>query len=90
MFVTQASAYPQMGVLYLADALKQSGYESSIVPSDIDIKEFNRAIQKLKPAIVGMSVLTAPQVADFEKLSLWVKSKYPNIKIKNSLIFFFL
>lgn len=81
LFVVQASAYPQMGVLYLVDSLQQAGFDSRIVPSDIAISELDEVIKSEKPVVVGMSVLTAPQVVDFERLSIFVKSKYPDLKV---------
>jgi anaerobic magnesium-protoporphyrin IX monomethyl ester cyclase len=70
-----------MGVLYLVDALRQAGFHSEIVSSDIAVAEFSRLIETVRPTVVGMSVLTAPQVGDFERLSTLVKEKYPTIKV---------
>ena len=85
LFVVQASAYPQMGVLYLVDSLRQVGFDSQIVSSDIDTLELDEIIQTENPVVVGMSVLTAPQVIDFERLSMFVKTEFPHIKVISNL-----
>jgi len=81
LFVTQASAYPQMGVLYLMEALRQARLTSRAIPSDSSEAEFLEMLERTQPAVVGMSVLTAPQVADFERLSKLAKERFPKIKI---------
>ena len=75
LFVTQASAYPQMGVLYLMEALRQARLTSRAIPSDYSEAEFLEMLEKTQPAVVGMSVLTAPQVVDFERLSKLAKER---------------
>ena len=70
LFITQDSAYPQMGVLYLIDALRKQGIESEMVASGIDTEGLDAAIAFLNPRVVGMSVMTAPEIKDFEKHSI--------------------
>lgn len=81
LFVTQDSAYPQMGVLYLVDALRQRGIESEIVPSSISEENLALVMDSYKPDVVGMSVMTSPHVADFARHSQTIKSKFPAVAI---------
>jgi len=81
LFVTQESAYPQMGVLYLADSLRQSNIESEIISSAVNQEDLELVIKHFEPDVVGMSVMTAPEVADFERHSIFLKKKYPKIPI---------
>ena len=60
-----------MGVLYLADALCKTGHECEIVENTISCDRLKDAIMLWRPDVIGMSVLTTPQVADFERLSLF-------------------
>jgi hypothetical protein len=81
LFITQDSAYPQMGVLYLADALRKKGIESEIVASGLSSEDLDDVVEMFKPDVVGMSVLTAPQVIDFENHSIFLKENHPNVKV---------
>jgi len=81
LFITQDSAYPQMGVLYLADALRKKGIDSEIVASGVSAEDLDAVVAMFKPDVVGMSVLTAPQVIDFERHSIFLKENYPNVKV---------
>ncbi len=81
LFITQDSAYPQMGVLYLIDALRKQGIKSAMVASGISSDMLATVIEQLQPRIVGMSVMTAPEVSDFEKHSLFIKANYPEITV---------
>ena len=79
--MTQDSAYPQMGVLYLIDALRKQGIDSEMVGSSVRTEDIESLLRTYKPDIVGMSVLTAPQIADFERHSIFIKENFPDIKI---------
>ena len=81
LFITQDSAYPQMGVLYLVDALRKQGIESAIVASGVSSDMLAAIIERLRPRVVGMSVMTAPEVSDFERHSLFIKATYPEIAV---------
>ena len=81
LFITQDSAYPQMGVLYLIDALRKAGIQSAMVASGISRDMLATVIDQLKPRVIGMSVMTAPEVADFERHSLFIKANYPHISV---------
>lgn len=80
LFMTQESAYPQMGVLYLVDALRQAGIESELVSSGISQEALELVVKHFEPQIIGMSVMTAPEVADFERHSIFIKKAFPKIK----------
>lgn len=81
LFVTQESAYPQMGVLYLIDALRQQGLSSEMVSSAISTEDFAEAMHTLQPKVLGMSVMTSPEIADFERLSLWAQERHPGVPV---------
>ncbi len=81
LFITQSSAYPQLGVLYLVDALRQAGIESLVVSCDLPAENLDSILTDYRPAVVGMSVLTAPQVVDFKRHSIRIKNEYPEISI---------
>lgn len=81
LFVTQDSAYPQMGVLYLMDALRQAGFESEWVASGIEDRVFQAVIETFDPKIIAMSVLTSPEIADFSRLAQVAKDLDPTIPV---------
>lgn len=81
LFITQDSAYPQMGVLYLVDALRKTDVESEVVSSGISRDALAAVIEHFEPDVVGMSVMTAPQVADFEGHSIHIKEAFPSVKV---------
>ncbi|MGE0384283.1 MAG: radical SAM protein [Gammaproteobacteria bacterium] len=81
LFITQDSAYPQMGVLYLIDALRKQGISSEFIASGASSEMLGVVLDRLKPRLVGMSVMTAPEIADFERHSLFIKANYPGIPV---------
>jgi anaerobic magnesium-protoporphyrin IX monomethyl ester cyclase len=81
LFVTQDSAYPQMGVLYLVDALRQQGLSAELVSSGIGSGEFATVMDALKPRVVGMSVMTSPEIVDFERISTLIQEKYTDVPV---------
>ena len=78
LFMIQDSAYPQMGVLYLMDALEKAGIESDVVTCKISRKNLHSILTKWNPNVVGMSVMTAPQVGEFADHSIEIKRKFPD------------
>ncbi len=81
LFVTQESAYPQMGVLYLVDALRRDGLSAEVVSSGTSDGDFAAVLDELTPRVVGMSVLTSPEIVDFERLSALVKVQRPGVPV---------
>ncbi len=81
LFITQDSAYPQMGVLYLIDALARQGIDAEMLASGVTFEHLEAVLAYVRPQIVGMSVLTAPQTQDFVRLSVYLKENHPEIKI---------
>ena len=79
--MVQDSAYPQMGVLYLIDALRQKGIDSEIVTCKISSGDLKNILLNYKPTMVGMSVMTAPQVREFTNHSIEIKRTFPKIPI---------
>lgn len=79
--MTQDSAYPQMGVLYLVSALRKNHIEAEIVTCKIGTKTLDSILSNYKPIVVGMSVMTAPQVKEFASHSIHIKEKFPEIQI---------
>jgi len=70
-----------MGVLYLMDSLKNQDIESEMVGSNITTEDLESVLRNYQPDIVGMSVMTAPQIEDFEKHSIFIKDNFPDTKI---------
>ena len=81
LFVVQDSAYPQMGVLYLIDALRKRGIDSEIVTCKISDQDLKSILLNYKPKVVGMSVMTAPQVKEFTNYSIEIKRTFQDIKV---------
>lgn len=81
LFMTQDSAYPQMGVLYLVDALEKEGIESEIVNCKISKRNLQSIIESYQPDVVGMSVMTAPQVREFADHSIEIKRVFPDLTV---------
>jgi anaerobic magnesium-protoporphyrin IX monomethyl ester cyclase len=81
LFITQDSAYPQMGVLYLADALSKADIDCEMLSSGVSREALDTTIEHYRPDVVGMSVMTAPEVTDFERHSVHIKETYPGIKV---------
>jgi anaerobic magnesium-protoporphyrin IX monomethyl ester cyclase len=81
LFVTQESAYPQMGVLYLMDALRQQGLSAELVSSGIGSREFAAVMDARKPKVVGMSVMTSPEIVDFERISTLIQKNYTGVPV---------
>jgi len=76
VLITQKSAYPQMGGLYLADAAARFGIRTHIVPTDVPKETLDDLISTYDPIAVGCSVMTAPELVDFARHSIYVQQKY--------------
>jgi len=76
VMITQKSAYPQMGSLYLASALAKYGIKTHTIGSGISTDELEELIERVDPIAVGCSVMTAPQIVDFIRHSMHVQEKY--------------
>ncbi|HLF06057.1 MAG TPA: radical SAM protein [Thermoplasmata archaeon] len=81
LFIHQDSAYPQMGVLYLMDALAKRGIESELLSSGVNPEHLKAVVEHYRPDVVGMSVLTAPQLTDFIRHSVFLKERYPDVRV---------
>ncbi len=76
ILIVQRSPYPQMGALYLTDALQKQGIETHILGSEASTSELDALIEKHDPVAVGCSVMTAPEIVDFVRLSVHVQTTY--------------
>src|SRR5258708_5081048 len=62
-FRNQRDMYPPFGLMYVADALRQAGYEPTIVHETEEyLSTFVADVQKAKPLFVGFSTITGPQL----------------------------
>ncbi|MEK7576112.1 MAG: radical SAM protein [Patescibacteria group bacterium] len=80
VIITQKSAYPQMGALYLANALMSCGIRTHIISSNASNKELDILIERVDPIAVGCSVMTAPEIVDFVRHSMHVQHQYNSKK----------
>jgi len=76
ILIVQRSSYPQMGALYLTNALVPHGITTHVIPSDASSAELDRLIRRLDPIAVGCSVMTAPEIIDFIHHSIHVQMTY--------------
>jgi anaerobic magnesium-protoporphyrin IX monomethyl ester cyclase len=76
ILIVQRSTYPQMGALYLTNALLPHGITTHLLPSDASTEDLDAAIEKYDPIAVGCSVMTAPEIIDFVHHSVHVQVKY--------------
>jgi len=76
IIVVQKSSYPQMGALYLTNALKRQGIRTHVIGSGASTDELDALIEACDPIAVGCSVMTAPELADFIKHSVHIQEKY--------------
>jgi anaerobic magnesium-protoporphyrin IX monomethyl ester cyclase len=76
VLIVQRSSYPQMGALYLTDALAKRGFKTHVLGSEASIEELDAVIERYDPVAVGCSVMTAPEIVDFVRLSSHVQDKY--------------
>ncbi len=76
IIIVQKSKYPQMGALYLSYALSQVNITTHIVDSNVSLKALDELIRQVDPIAVGCSVMTAPEIVDFIKISMHIQEKY--------------
>ena len=81
ILIVQKSSYPQMGALYLANALMPFGIVTHIIGSGVSTDELDALISKIDPIAVGCSVMTAPEIVDFVRHSVHVQKTYNKEKI---------
>ncbi|MFA4842508.1 MAG: radical SAM protein, partial [Candidatus Omnitrophota bacterium] len=79
------ACYLPYGILYLAGFLRQKGIKVDIYDRNTDfslnIQNCLYYVQKIKPAIVGLSVLTGPVISDALKISRAIKSVSPGTTV---------
>jgi anaerobic magnesium-protoporphyrin IX monomethyl ester cyclase len=76
VLIVQRSSYPQMGALYLTNALIAHGITTHVLPSDASTDELDALIERHDPIAVGCSVMTAPEIVDFARHSVHVQVTY--------------
>ena len=76
ILIVQRSNYPQMGAMYLTNALLPHGIITHVMPSDASTDVLDALISKYDPIAVGCSVMTAPEIVDFVKHSMHVQATY--------------
>jgi radical SAM superfamily enzyme YgiQ (UPF0313 family) len=76
IIIVQTSSYPQMGALYLTNALRPHGIVTHVIPSHASTDDLDALIERYDPIAVGCSVMTAPEIVDFVKHSMHVQSTY--------------
>ncbi|TSA43995.1 hypothetical protein D4R49_01095 [bacterium] len=76
VLIVQTSNYPQMGSLYLSDALSLVGIKTHIIGSEKTTEELDELIKRVDPMAVGCSVMTAPEIAQFIAHSMHVQKTY--------------
>ena len=76
IIIVQRSSYPQMGALYLANALMPQGITTHLLPSTATTDELDALIERYDPIAVGCSVMTAPEILDFVRHSMHVQKTY--------------
>ena len=76
IIIVQRSSYPQMGALYLSNALSREGIETHVIGSNATTDELDELIERYDPVAIGCSVMTAPEIADFIRHSVHVQETY--------------
>jgi radical SAM superfamily enzyme YgiQ (UPF0313 family) len=79
ILIVQRSSYPQMGALYLTNALSPHGISTHLLPSDATTDDLDQMIAKYDPIAVGCSVMTAPEIVDFVRHSTHVQTTYNRV-----------
>jgi radical SAM superfamily enzyme YgiQ (UPF0313 family) len=64
ILVTPQTDYPNVGILYIANALRQAGYDVHLLYSNMRVRDFGAYLMKLRPLFVGFSVHTYPQLGE--------------------------
>jgi radical SAM superfamily enzyme YgiQ (UPF0313 family) len=76
IIIVQKSSYPQMGALYLTNALAHHGISTHVIGSEASTDELDGLIERYDPIALGCSVMTAPEIVDFVRHSLHVQETY--------------
>lgn len=76
VLIVQRSSYPQMGALYLSNALLPHGIVTHVLSSHASTDELDDLISRYDPVAVGCSVMTAPEILDFVRHSVHVQETY--------------
>jgi len=76
ILIVQRSNYPQMGALYLTNALLSHGISTHLMPSDAPTEQLDQLIGRYDPIAIGCSVMTAPEIVDFVRHSKHVQETY--------------
>jgi anaerobic magnesium-protoporphyrin IX monomethyl ester cyclase len=76
IIIVQRSSYPQMGALYLSNALMPHGITTHVLPCTASTEELDALIERYDPVAVGCSVMTAPEILDFVRHSVHVQNTY--------------
>jgi radical SAM superfamily enzyme YgiQ (UPF0313 family) len=76
IIIVQRSSYPQMGALYLTNALRPHGITTHLLPSNATTDELDALIERYDPVALGCSVMTAPEILDFVRHSVHVQNTY--------------
>jgi len=64
-----------VGVLYVANSLRNEGYSPTLIPSDTPLSTFESILSELDPLYIGFSVFTFPQILEMISLSIFAKKK---------------
>lgn len=76
VLIVQESRYPQMGALYLTNALLPFGIVTHIIGSSATTQELDALIARYDPIAIGCSVMTAPEIIDFVRHSVYIQNTY--------------
>src|SRR4029078_3270203 len=76
ILIVQRSSYPQMGALYLINALLPHGIVTHVIGSDAPTSELDALISEYDPVGVCCSVMTAPEIIDFIHHSIHIQTTY--------------
>lgn len=64
VLVTPQTDYPNIGLLYVANALRQADYNVYLLYSDMSASNFGIHLMRFRPLFVGFSVHTYPQLRE--------------------------
>jgi anaerobic magnesium-protoporphyrin IX monomethyl ester cyclase len=76
IIIVQRSSYPQMGALYLTNALLPHGIITHVLASNESTDALDDLIERYDPIAIGCSVMTAPEILDFVRHSVHVQDTY--------------
>lgn len=79
ILIVQHSRYPQMGALYLTNALLPYNITTHLLPSSASTDELDALIARYDPIAVGCSVMTGPEIVEFIQHSIHVQVTYNSV-----------